>query len=196
LSLTVSRHAALHSPGSDLTLATALSSLAAAVVAVELPCYDLKPGTSARADVTFWACTPPVWRTAGFMSLAVCDALAVALFYTSMLLAPQYITGGEVALVMLLEVVLGPLWVHVRFGDVPSVWTVAGGAVLVATLAVHECVGQTKGRELFTSRACHTPSLPAASLPSGERTQQVQPQGEQEELVYHRLEGTVQINVM
>lgn len=40
-SLTVSRHAALHSPKADLTLATALSSLAAAVVAIELPCYDL-----------------------------------------------------------------------------------------------------------------------------------------------------------
>ena len=37
-----------------------------------------------------------------------------------MLVAPKYVTGGEVALISLLEVVLGPLWVFVRFGDVPS----------------------------------------------------------------------------
>ena len=157
LSLTVSRHAALHSPGADLTLATALSSLVAAVVAVELPCYDVSESERASVETTFWACTPPVWRTPGFLGLALCDALAVAAFYTSMLIAPRYITGGEVALVMLLEVVLGPLWVHVRFGDVPSSWTVAGGVVLLTSLAVHESVGHGK----IGQRA-------AASLSTGE----------------------------
>lgn len=139
LSLTVSRHAALHSPGADLTLATALSSLIAAVVALELPCYDVAPTASVTSN--FWACTPPVWRSPIFFLLAVCDALAVALLYTSMLIAPRFITGGEVALIMLADDVLEPLWVFLRFGDVPSMWTVAGGVVLLSTLAVHEWVG-------------------------------------------------------
>ena len=33
----------------------------------------------------------------------------------------------QVAMVMMLEDVLGPLWVYLRFGDVPSSWVVAGG---------------------------------------------------------------------
>jgi drug/metabolite transporter (DMT)-like permease len=211
LTLTVSRHAALHSPGADLTLATALSSLAAAVVAIELPCYDVTD-KAARIETTFWACTPPVWHTLGFVALAFCDALAVALFYTSMLIAPQYLTGGEVALVSLLEVVLGPLWVYMRFGDVPSLWTVAGGAVLLASLAVHECAGHVTGpREPSTARTCHTPSLPTASPPAAPAARgargawpaalQAAREGdggeeEEEELMYHRLEGTVKINVL
>ena len=36
---------------------------------------------------------------------------------------------------MLTEDVLGPLWVFVRFGDIPSPWTVAGGVLLIGTLA-------------------------------------------------------------
>ena len=44
----------------------------------------------------------------------------------------------QVALVLLLEVVLGPLWVYLRFGDVPSPWVLAGGALLLGTLAWHE----------------------------------------------------------
>ena len=68
----MSRHAALHSPRADLTLATALSSVLATIVAVELPCYDLEDTKN------FWACTPPVWRSAEFILLAACDAAAVA----------------------------------------------------------------------------------------------------------------------
>ena len=143
-SLTVNRHAALHTPHADLTLATALSSLAAAVVAVEMPCYDINVTSSAAK--TFWACTPPVWREPAFIFLACCDALAVALFYTSMIVAPRYITGSEVALVSLFDVILEPLWVFVRFGDAPSLWTLAGGAVLLTALAVHECAGSGKQR--------------------------------------------------
>mmetsp|Transcript_49722 Transcript_49722/g.82515 ORF Transcript_49722/g.82515 Transcript_49722/m.82515 type:complete len:348 (+) Transcript_49722:179-1222(+) len=148
-SLTVNRHAALHCPQADLTLATALSSLTAAVVAIEMPCYD-NAATASQA-ASFWACTPPLWHTLPFILLAFLDALAVALFYTSMLVAPRYLTGSEVALVSLLDVVLEPLWVYLRFGDVPGLWTLGGGAVLLTTLAAHECAG---GRS-------HIPPAPA-----------------------------------
>lgn len=55
-----------------------------------------------------------------------------------MLVAPRYITGGEVALIMLLEDFLGPFWVFVRFGEVPTTWVLAGGVLLLSTLAWHE----------------------------------------------------------
>ena len=48
------------------------------------------------------------------------------------------LSGSECALIGLLENILAPLWVFARFGDVPSAWTVAGGALLLATLIGHE----------------------------------------------------------
>ena len=44
----------------------------------------------------------------------------------------------QVALIMMLETLLGPFWVFLRFGDVPSSWTLAGGAVLLTALFAHE----------------------------------------------------------
>ena len=52
--------------------------------------------------------------------------------------APKHVSGSECALIGLLENILAPLWVFARFGDVPSAWTVAGGALLLATLVGHE----------------------------------------------------------
>ena len=50
----------------------------------------------------------------------------------------SHVSGSECALIGLLENILAPLWVFARFGDVPSAWTVAGGALLLATLIGHE----------------------------------------------------------
>ena len=157
-SLTVNRHAAVHAPKADLTLATALSSLLATVVALYLPCYD------SNDPHDFWECTPPVWRTPAFLSLAAADAIAVACFYVALLYAPRYITGGEVALITLLEVVAGPLFIYFRFGEIPSGWTVAGGALLLGTLAAHEACGlHSAAAETMRSpmrRAAPSPASP------------------------------------
>ena len=53
-------------------------------------------------------------------------------------IAPRLITGAELALVLLLEVILGPLWVFWAYGETPSKWTLMGGPALVLVLALHE----------------------------------------------------------
>jgi hypothetical protein len=55
--------------------------------------------------------------------------------------APRYITGAEVSLITLLETVLGPVIVFFWFGEVPGVFTLLGGGLLLATLTAHELVG-------------------------------------------------------
>ena len=53
-------------------------------------------------------------------------------------LGPRYITAPEVGLIMLLETVLGPLWVWLAIGENPGKAAILGGAIVIATLALHE----------------------------------------------------------
>ncbi len=52
-------------------------------------------------------------------------------------LGPRYISSPEVGLIVLLETVLGPLWVWLVIHEVPSRWALIGGAVVILTLVVH-----------------------------------------------------------
>lgn len=51
--------------------------------------------------------------------------------------APRYIPAPEVSLIMLLEAILGPLWVWLALAEVPGPETFVGGGVVLGTLAVH-----------------------------------------------------------
>ena len=63
---------------------------------------------------------------AGFLPVVSVNSGLTAAFYVGFTLAPRYITGAEVALILLMETICGPLWVFLRFGDIPSIWTVRG----------------------------------------------------------------------
>jgi drug/metabolite transporter, DME family len=48
----------------------------------------------------------------------------------------RLIPAAEVALITLLEVVLGPLWVWIFLSEQPSAATLAGGAIVLAAVAI------------------------------------------------------------
>jgi drug/metabolite transporter (DMT)-like permease len=48
----------------------------------------------------------------------------------------RLIPAAEVALITLLEIVLGPLWVWVALSEQPSATTLAGGAVVLAAVGI------------------------------------------------------------
>lgn len=62
----------------------------------------------------------------------------------------RYLPAPEVGLIMLLEAVLGPLWVWLAIGEVPSVETFLGGSVILLSLALHSISGLGRSR---TARA-------------------------------------------
>ena len=64
--------------------------------------------------------------------------MAIGGAYPFLYAAPKLITGAEISMVILLECVMGPLWVYVGFGTVPGISTLAGGALLLLTLLAHE----------------------------------------------------------
>mmetsp|Transcript_47639 Transcript_47639/g.84155 ORF Transcript_47639/g.84155 Transcript_47639/m.84155 type:complete len:318 (+) Transcript_47639:2-955(+) len=75
------------------------------------------------------------------------DGLCLAGYNGALVIAPRYLPSAEVALVLLGETILGPVWVFFVFGTVPSAWTLIGGAVLLLTLVLHEIAGMNSEDE-------------------------------------------------
>lgn len=88
--------------------------------------------------------TPGEHWTAGLGSYwlgMMAEGVMVGIVFIAITIAPRLITGSEVALVLLLEVLLAPLWVYWAYrSERPSVWTLVGGLLLVGVLALHELV--------------------------------------------------------
>jgi drug/metabolite transporter, DME family len=51
-------------------------------------------------------------------------------------LGARLIPAAQVALITLLEVVLGPLWVWLAVGEEPTAATLAGGAIVVVAVVI------------------------------------------------------------
>ena len=76
----------------------------------------------------------------------------------------RLIPPAQVAVISLLEVVLGPLWVWLAYDERPSAATVAGGAVVVVAVVVQAWrPGRRTGRAPVPARAARL--APEASRP-------------------------------
>lgn len=82
-------------------------------------------------------------RDTGIM--LVLGLVVVPLAFGLITTGPRYLPSAEVSLIMLLEAILGPLWVWMVIDEVPAPATFAGGAVILATLAVHSLVALRRG---------------------------------------------------
>lgn len=67
---------------------------------------------------------------------------AMVLFAT----ATRYLPSAEVALFILIESVMGPIWVWLVVGEVPPPLTFVGGAVILLTVAIHAALGLRESR--------------------------------------------------
>ena len=52
-------------------------------------------------------------------------------------LGPRYLPAPEVSLILLVETILGPIWVWLAIGEVPLETTLFAGVLIVGTLFVH-----------------------------------------------------------
>ena len=77
-------------------------------------------------------------RPARALGLTCLMGVMINCAYIGFNLAPKYITAAEFAVISLLETILGPIWVFCATHERPSHWTLGGGALLIATLLVHE----------------------------------------------------------
>jgi drug/metabolite transporter (DMT)-like permease len=84
---------------------------------------------------------PPAVSAQDLGLLALLGVVVLPLAFGLIAVGPRYLPAPEVSLIMLLEAVLGPLWVWLVLHEVPSVTTFVGGAVLIGTLSVHALIG-------------------------------------------------------
>ena len=70
--------------------------------------------------------------------------MCVAIPFVLITLAPRFISAAEVNLFFLLETILGPVWVWFVIKEQPSIETIIGGVVIIATIATHSILSLKK----------------------------------------------------
>jgi drug/metabolite transporter (DMT)-like permease len=103
---------------------------------------DLVPTVLLGAVFSCLAMLPLAWPlSAGGTDLAILAGLGVfQLAVPCMLMvgATRHLAPHEIALLGLLEVVLGPLWAWLGAGEQPAASTLLGGSMVLAALALNE----------------------------------------------------------
>lgn len=97
-------------------------------------------GPAQMTDGTVWA-------------ILVCALLILPLSFFALNEASRHTAAANVSLLLLLETVLAPLWVWLGTGEAPSQRMMAGGAMVVVTLAVYVLATRRT-----RSRTCRNPA--------------------------------------
>ena len=117
---------------------------------------SMMPATCASQVLVVAACAPFVTLgSVGRGDWAILAALGVGqigLGLAFLTIGARLIPPAQVALISLLEVVLGPLWVWLAYGERPSAATLAGGAIVVSAVVV-QAVGPVPDGRGATSEA-------------------------------------------
>jgi len=85
--------------------------------------------------------SPFAVSTRDLVLLLLLGAVVLPISIGLITVGPRYLPAPEVALLMLLETVLGPLWVWLAMKEVPTVETFLGGTLVITTLAIHSALG-------------------------------------------------------
>lgn len=103
-------------------------------------------GSGLAALVGLPASTPSSADLQDWMYLIALGLIVVPVAFGLIATGPRYIPAAEVALFLLLETVLGALWVWMAVGEAPTLATVVGGVILIVVLAAHS-VATLRSRE-------------------------------------------------
>jgi drug/metabolite transporter (DMT)-like permease len=74
---------------------------------------------------------------ADFGYLMIMGVYMLPIGMAMMFIGPRYVSAAEVGLLVLLESILGPVWVWLALGETPGDRTLVGGAVVLCTLAIN-----------------------------------------------------------
>ena len=131
--------------GLSLSLVMSVTFAGTIVVTRHLREVSMAPATCLSQALVFLAAAPFASTAAiGAQDLALLVGLGVGQIGLGLIfltLGARLIPAAEVALITLLEIVLGPLWVWIALSEQPSAATLAGGAIVLAAVVI-EAVGE------------------------------------------------------
>ena len=131
--------------GDVLALGTAIA-MAGVLVAVRMdrrgnPLPVLAYGSIASAIIAWPLTSALEVGPRDLVLLAVLGLLILPLAFGLIFIGPRYLTAPEVSLILLLETILGPLWVWLVVSERPSSQVIAAGAFILTTIATHAIFG-------------------------------------------------------
>ena len=108
------------------------------VMARRYPTLAMAPINALGASLCAVICWPlvsgAVPSPSELLILAVFGTTTTGLAYLLFLTGGRHIPSGEAGLIGLLDVVLGPFWVWLAFGEEPGMPAMVGGAMVLAAL--------------------------------------------------------------
>lgn len=115
----------------------------------DLPRTPLVCGAGAVAGLMAWPLADPLsLPAAAYGWLAVMGLVQMPVASVLLMTATRYLPAPEVSLFLLIETVLGPLWVWLALGEEPPALTLLGGAVILGAIAVHSWLQLQESRRL------------------------------------------------
>ncbi|MCK4690319.1 MAG: DMT family transporter [Desulfuromonadales bacterium] len=69
--------------------------------------------------------------------LLLLGGLLLPVSFAMITLGPRYLPAPEVSLILLVETILGPIWVWLALGEVPQTTTMIAGLLIIGTLLTH-----------------------------------------------------------
>jgi drug/metabolite transporter (DMT)-like permease len=124
--------------GQGLSLLMAVSFAATLVITRHRREVSMAPATCLSQILVFAAAAPfaHVWGAGARDAtlLATLGIFQIGLGFVFLTIGGRLIPAGEVALITLLEIVLGPIWVWAILSEQPAAATLAGGAIVLAAV--------------------------------------------------------------
>jgi drug/metabolite transporter (DMT)-like permease len=147
--------------GDGLSLLMAFSFAVSIVISRHRKDVSMAPATC-LAQILLLAAflpfsTPAAVPGDDLLALAALGAGQIGLGLVLLTLGARLIPAAQVALISLLEVVLGPLWVWLAVDERPTAATLVGGAVVVVAVVLQAAGGSRRTRE--------APAGPVGPLP-------------------------------
>jgi drug/metabolite transporter (DMT)-like permease len=100
--------------------------------------------------LAFLVCLPAVFPLgasgADWGLLVFLGAIQIGLAYVFLTTGMRHVPAFEASLLLLLEPVLNPVWAWLVHGERPGAWSLAGGAVILATTALHTWMSARRAR--------------------------------------------------
>ncbi|MDP6786695.1 MAG: DMT family transporter [Rhodospirillales bacterium] len=91
---------------------------------------------------------PGAINTHDLVVLAILGCLVLPLAFGLFIRGTHYVPAAEVALLAPIETVLGPIWVWIGVGEVPSVASLVGGAIVLSAILVNSILALKEAHQV------------------------------------------------